>query len=96
MGSYPVSAAQARLEEMIGEAITTDHPVTLTRDGEPVAVLLAVEHYESLVETLAVLSDPRALPEIRQAERDIAAGRGHTVAEVRAALAARRAHRTDR
>lgn len=42
------------------------------------------------METLAILSDPRAGAEIRQAEDEMAAGKVYAEADVRAALAARR------
>ena len=54
------------------------------------AVILAVEDYESLMETLEILSDPRAGTEIRRAEEEMAAGKVYAEADVRAALAARR------
>jgi PHD/YefM family antitoxin component YafN of YafNO toxin-antitoxin module len=64
--------------------------VTVTRNGSPVAVILAVEDYESLVETLEILSDPKAMGEIRQAEAQMNNGEVYDEGEVRAALAARR------
>ena len=54
-------------------------------------IILAVEDYESLVETLEILSDPEAVAEIRKAESQMRTGHVHGEAEVRAALAARRA-----
>jgi antitoxin YefM len=42
------------------------------------------------METLEILSDPRARTEIRQAEDEFADGEVYDEAEVRAALAARR------
>ena len=57
---------------------------------EVLDVILAVEDYESLMETLEILSDPRARSDIRQAEESMAAGEAYGEAEVRAALAARR------
>lgn len=53
---------------MIDEVAGTHERVTVTRNGSPVAVILAVEDYESLMETLEILSDPRAGTEIRRAE----------------------------
>ena len=51
---------------------------------------LAVEDYESMVETLEILSDPKAVAEIRQAESQMGDGEVYTEADVRAALGARR------
>ena len=56
----------------------------------PVAVILAVEDYESLMETLEILSDPTAVAEIRDAQARMEQGEAFGEDDVRAALAARR------
>lgn len=43
--------------------------VTVTRNGKAAAVILSPEDLEQLEETLAVLSDPEALADIREADR---------------------------
>jgi prevent-host-death family protein len=40
-------------------------PVTVTRHGEPVLAILPWDLYESLVETLEILSDPEAMAQFR-------------------------------
>lgn len=47
----------------------------MTKHGKPVAVMLSIEDYEGLVETLDILSDPEAMARIREAEEDIRQGR---------------------
>ena len=90
MTTQSLAAVKAHFSQVIDEVAGTHERVTVTRNGSPVAVILAVEDYESLVETLEILSDPRARSEIRQAEEAMAAGEVYGEAEVRAALAARR------
>src|SRR3712207_4920507 len=85
-----LAAVKAHFSQVIDEVAGTHERVTVTRNGSPVAVILAVEDYESLMETLEILSDPRARSDIRQAEEAMAAGEVYGEAEVRAALAARR------
>lgn len=63
----------------------------MTKNGTPVAVIVAVEDFESLTETLEILSDPATMVALRQAEADLADGLGEDEARVRAALAARQA-----
>ncbi len=48
--------------------------VVVTRNGTPAAVLISPQDLESLEETLAILSDPDAMRQIAQAEREIAEG----------------------
>jgi antitoxin YefM len=63
--------------------------VTVTRNGSPVAVVLDVEDYESLRETLEILSGSEAMEDIRQAEAQMRDGEVHDQAQVRSALEAR-------
>ncbi len=90
MSTRSLASVKAHFSHVIDEVAGTHERVTVTRNGSPVAVILAVEDYESLVETLEILSDPKAMGEIRQAEAQMNDGEVYDEAEVRAALAARR------
>ena len=59
----------------------------ITRRGKPVAVMLGVDDYESLMETLDILADPRAMAGLRRGEEDIRKGRTRPWAEVKKSLA---------
>lgn len=48
--------------------------VTVTRNGRPVAIIVSPADLDELEETLAVLSDPQALADIREADAAYAAG----------------------
>lgn len=90
MRTQSLAAVKAHFSQVIDEVASTHERVTVTKNGSPVAVILAVEDYEALMETLEVLSDPRARADIRQAEAEIARGEVYDEAQVRAALASRR------
>lgn len=90
MTTQSLAAVKAHFSQVIDEVAGTHERVTVTRNGSPVAVILAVEDYESLMETLEILSDPRARSDIRQAEEEMSGGEVYDEADVRAALAARR------
>ena len=47
----------------------------VTRRGRPVVVMLSVDDYESLMETLDILTDPDTMAAIRAGEKDLKAGR---------------------
>lgn len=64
-----------RISELVERLEHEDLRVFVTRDGQPAAVLLSVKDLECLEETLIVLSNPSLVEEIREAERDVAAGR---------------------
>jgi prevent-host-death family protein len=58
----------------------------VTRRGKPIVVMLSVEDYESLMETLDILADPRAMEGLRKGEEDIRKGRTRSWAEIKASL----------
>lgn len=63
-----------RLSEFV-ERVQREHDrVTITKNGTPAAVLISAEDLESLEETLAVLSDRKAVRELAEAEAAVAAG----------------------
>ncbi len=49
----------------------------IVKGGKPVAVMMSVDDYESLMETLEILSDKKCLKRIRIAKKEI--GEGNTV-----------------
>ncbi len=58
----------------------------VTKRGKPVIVMLSIEDYESLIETLDILADPQAMADLRKGEEDIRKGRTHSWAEIKASL----------
>ena len=80
--------AQARdhLAEVVESVQKTHDRVTLTRHGQPAAVIIAAADLDSILETLDVLSTPGALEAIREGEADVAAGRYVTMEDMRAAV----------
>ncbi len=65
---------RGNLREVVDEIVRTGGEVTITRHGKPVAVLLAHDEYESLVETVNILSDDETMAAIAQSEEEFAAG----------------------
>jgi len=72
--TLPLSEVKAKLSEVVDEVATTQERITVTRNGRPVAVLLSTDDLEAIEETLAILSDPAAMREIRQGRAAIAGG----------------------
>jgi antitoxin YefM len=62
----PLSAVKARLSELVDRVAREQERVVVTRNGRPAAVLVSPDDLESLEETLAVLSDPELLADIRE------------------------------
>ena len=60
------SEAKTRFYELLKGIQNREDQVIVTREGEPAAVLLNYREFESLIETLEVLSDPKAMERIRR------------------------------
>ena len=58
----------------------------VTKRGKPVIVMLGIEDYESLMETLDILADPKARADLRKGEEDIRKGRTRSWAEIKASV----------
>ena len=58
----------------------------VTRRGKPVVVMLSIDDYESLMETLDILADPKAMAGIRKGEEEIRRGRTRSWASIKASL----------
>lgn len=65
---------KAHLSQFVASVHNTHERVTITRNGEPAAVLMSPDDLASLEETIAVLSDAHAMADIREAEVAIDAG----------------------
>ena len=70
-----VRTVKARFSEFL-DRVEHDHEhVLITRNGRAAAVMISYEQLESMRETIAILSEPGALEDLIQADRDIAAGK---------------------
>lgn len=70
----PLVEIKKRLSQIVDGVEERHDRVVLTRHGRPAAVLVSPEELESLEETLDLLSDPKAMREIRKAEAAVEAG----------------------
>lgn len=70
-----ITEARKRIFEIIEEVQKPDTYYTLTEKGRPKAVILSVEEFESLWETIATLEEiPDLGKSIEELERDIQSG----------------------
>ena len=58
----------------------------ITKRGKPVVVMMSIEDYESLMETLDILADPKAMASLRRGEEDIRKGRTRPWKDIKASL----------
>ena len=89
MTTLSLADARANLSKLVDSAVTTHERFEITRNGALVAVLMSADDYDSLVETIDILSRPEEVAAIRDGMADVARGEVFTADEVRAALASR-------
>jgi prevent-host-death family protein len=68
MATESLRAVRDHLSEVIDRVERQHERVVITRNGRDAAVLISPEDLAELEETLAVLSDPQALADIREAD----------------------------
>jgi antitoxin YefM len=88
--TLPLSYVKAHLSEIADRVERQHDRVVVTRKGRPAAVLLSPDDLESLEETLAVLSDPALMRQIREGEAAVEAGDTATLEDLQADLKRRR------
>jgi len=87
--TLPLAQAQVELSQIVARVHEQRERVTLTRNGEDVAVLISADDLEGLEATIEILSDPEALADFRQARAELARGEFVTAEELTATMAAR-------
>lgn len=70
-----LAEAEERFSEILEKVISTGADFVVTVEEQPKAVILPYEEYESLVETIGILSDPDAMAALEESAADIKAGR---------------------
>lgn len=84
--TLPLSDVKARLSELVDRVQREDDRIVVTRNGRPAAVLVSPDDLESLEETLAILSDPDLMRQIREGRAEIERGEGVTLDELKRRL----------
>jgi len=72
MNTAPLTEVRDKLRQVVDTVVETGTEYVITRHGKPVAVVLAFDEYESLVETLNILSDVETMSAISEGEADLA------------------------
>ncbi len=76
MTQLTISVARKKFLELPERlAREPERAITITRRGRPVLAVMPWEFYESIVETLDVLSDPEMVSALRESLEDLKHGR---------------------
>ena len=87
MNTLSVKELRPELPKVIDKIDGKLDRYVITKRGKPVVVMISIEDYESLMETLDILADPQAMAGIRKGEADIRKGRTHSWQEIKRSLA---------
>ena len=75
MKDLPITEAREEFTSLPDRLNESHETITVTRRGKPVLAILAWEEYETLVETLEVLSDKDFMAALRQGIREVEQGK---------------------
>lgn len=78
----PASKAKAHFSELLKRIREYHESFAITQRGKVEGVLMSYEEYESLVETLEILSDRELIKSIERGLKDEKAGKLHSHEEV--------------
>jgi prevent-host-death family protein len=78
----PVTKVKRDLLDIIKAMEEEYATITVTRNGEPVGVMMTPERYESLLETIEILSDKKILRALKASQKDFEARKLYTHKEV--------------
>lgn len=84
--TLPITEARNKLPGLVDKAFKKLDEFVITVNGRPSAVLMSAEEFESWKETLEIMSDPKLMKDIKEAEKDIKAGRVHDWEDVKKEL----------
>jgi prevent-host-death family protein len=73
--TLPLSEVKTRLPELVAGVQEREEEVVVTKNGRPAAILINVQEYARLKETLDVLSDPALMKQISRSQAFYRSGR---------------------
>ncbi|MBU1179735.1 type II toxin-antitoxin system Phd/YefM family antitoxin [Patescibacteria group bacterium] len=69
-----LTEARKKIFEIAEKVQKPNNFYTLTERGKPKAVILSAEEFDSIIETMEIMSDPKILKKIEQAEKEYERG----------------------
>jgi len=70
----PVTKAKANLLDLVRKIKDSDDTIAITKNGIPEVILISMNKFQGLLETMDILSDEKAMKSIRKSIRE--AGKG--------------------
>jgi len=67
----PVTKAKTRLLDIIRTINDREDTIAITKNGIPTAVIMSMEQYEAMRETMAILGDVEMMKQIRRSRNEV-------------------------
>jgi prevent-host-death family protein len=80
--TIPLKEARAKFSKLVDRVDQLSDRYIVTKNGTPKAVVMSAEEFESWVETLEFMSNPKAVKALEQGLREAKAGKFHSFKEV--------------
>ncbi len=71
----PVTKVKRNLLEILKNMEQEEETIALTKNGEPIGVMMSLARYEGLMETIEILSDRKIVNTLKASQKDFKAGR---------------------
>ena len=71
----PVTKAKTRLLDVIRTINDSEDTIAITKNGIPKAVIMSMERYEAMRETMAILGDKAMMKQIRRSGNEVKGNR---------------------
>ena len=71
----PITKAKRNLLDIVKRMEEEDETIAITKNGEPVGVMMCMSRYEALLETIEILADKEILRSLEESKKDFASGR---------------------
>lgn len=78
----PVTTVKKRLLELLKQLQELRGTIAITKNGLPAGVLMSMDDYESLLETIEILANPRTMKALRRSAEERSRGELHSHREV--------------
>ncbi len=72
----PANEARTNFYRILEEAGKNMRQFTITHRGKPPVIIMSAEEFEGWQETLEIMSDKKLVARLRQARKDLKAGKG--------------------
>jgi len=71
----PITRVKRDLLALVKKIQEEDETIALTRNGEPVGVMMGFNRYEALLETIEILGDKKILKALEKSKKDYDSGK---------------------